>query len=83
MREGLCEKTGVSWKSNGMRHSFASYHLATHEDAARTSLALGHNSPALVFRHYRELVSRKDAQEFWNLLPPPREDSGKVVAFAS
>ena len=79
----LSVATGIRWRSNGMRHSFASYHLAAYENSGKTALSLGHSNPNLVFRHYRERVSRKDAQEFWNLMPPPREDSGKVVAFAS
>jgi hypothetical protein len=57
--------------------------LAAYENSGKTALSLGHSNPNLVFRHYRELVSRKDAQEFWNLMPPPREERGKVVAFAS
>jgi integrase len=81
MRERLCPAVRVSWKSNGMRHSFASYHLAMHQDSARTALALGHSNPALVFRHYREMVSQKQAYEYFGLIPPTKEESGKLVAF--
>jgi hypothetical protein len=72
MRERLCQAVRVSWKSNGMRHSFASYHLAMHQDSPRTALALGHSNPALVFRHYRELVTQKQAHEYFGLIPPTK-----------
>jgi integrase len=82
MREGLCEVAGVEWKPNGMRHSFASHHVAMYEDSGKTALLLGHSSPALVFRHYRALVNRKSAAEYWKLAPVDVE-GGKLVAFAS
>ena len=31
-----------SWPHNALRHSFASYHLADTQDAAKTALQLGH-----------------------------------------
>ncbi|WP_231363815.1 hypothetical protein [Verrucomicrobium sp. 3C] len=52
-----------------MRHSFASYRLAQCSDAPRVSLELGHTSPALVFRHYRELVSEAEAERHFGLTP--------------
>jgi integrase len=81
IRKKLCQKTEVKWKSNAMRHSFGSYHLAMHGNAARTALALGHSTPSLVFRHYRELVSQKQAQEYFGLVPPTRAGAEKLVAF--
>lgn len=66
------------WPQNALRHSFASYHLAQHADAARLALEMG-NSPAMVFAHYRELVKPKDAVAFWQILPSA-EASRKVVS---
>ena len=60
---------GVEWKANGMRHSFASYHLAGGEDANSTALALGHANTEMLFAHYRELVDPEDANEFWKISP--------------
>ncbi|WP_018289986.1 tyrosine-type recombinase/integrase [Verrucomicrobium sp. 3C] len=61
--------SGVKWKTNAMRHSFASYRLAQCNDAPRVSLELGHTSPALVFRHYRALVSEAEAGRFFAIAP--------------
>jgi integrase len=77
-RRDLCAKAGLgAWRSNALRHSFASYHLAQFHDAARTALELGHTSPTVVFRHYREVVTVEDAARFWNILPPA-EDAGVI-----
>ena len=65
----ICEKSGVEWKKNGMRHSYASYHLSKHEDANSTALQLGHANTEMLFSHYRELVHPEDATEYWNLAP--------------
>ncbi len=66
--KAACEKAGVPWKKNALRHSFASYRLAYLGDAARTSLEMG-NSPAIIFKHYRELVTTEQAAAYWNIRP--------------
>ena len=54
-----------SWPKNALRHSFASYHLALHRNAAATALELGHTETRTLFAHYRELVSPEAAQEYF------------------
>jgi integrase len=47
--------SGLSdWPSNGLRHSFGSYHLEYFKNAALTALEMGHRDQDLLFRHYRE-----------------------------
>ena len=58
-----------SWSANGLRHSFASYHLAHFQDAARIALELGHTDQELLFRHYRELVTPEQGAKWWRILP--------------
>lgn len=58
-----------AWPSNGLRHSFASYHLAHLGDAARLALELGHTNQELLFRHYRELVMPDQAAKWWEIRP--------------
>jgi integrase len=63
-------KPEIQWPRNAMRHSFASYHLAAHNDAALTSAQLGHaDGNDVLFQHYRKLVKAKEAAEFWNIKP--------------
>src|SRR5947208_15111694 len=52
----LGRRANIRWKHNALRHSHASYRLAEVKNAAQVSLKMG-NSPKMVFRHYRELVT--------------------------
>ncbi len=54
------------WPDNALRHSFVSYHLALYGDVARTEMQAGHDRKML-FAHYRELVTREAAEEFWSV----------------
>ncbi len=61
-----------TWPPNGLRNSFASYHLAHFQDAAKLALELGHTSQDLIFRHYRELVKPAQAAKYWKIRPAPQ-----------
>lgn len=54
---------------NVLRHSFASYHVALHKDAARTAVLLTHRSPTMLYRHYRGRASEADAKKYFAILP--------------
>lgn len=58
----------IVWEHNVTRHSFCSYHLARFKSAAKTALEAGH-SEAMLFGHYREIVTAESAAEFWSILP--------------
>ena len=63
-------KAGLTkWPPNALRHSFASYHLAAFDNAAKLALELGHTSEELIFRHYRELVRPEQAAKYWAIRP--------------
>ena len=62
------EVVEFTWKPNALRHSYASYRLADIKDAARVALEMG-NSPSMLFRNYRELVTEKQALEWFAVLP--------------
>ena len=65
----MVKVSGVLWRHDALRHSFASYHLAECQDSAKTAHELGHFSQDMLFRHYRERVSAERAAEFWALFP--------------
>lgn len=67
-------RPAVEWKHNALRHSFASYALAAEEDAARVALWLGHESPKMTFKHYRERVTPEQA-DAWFSVAPEKEPS--------
>jgi len=65
----LREHLGWSeWPKDITRHTAASMLLALHQDAGRVALMLG-NSPGVLLTHYRELVTREQAADFWRLTP--------------
>jgi hypothetical protein len=70
---------GVSVPHDAGRHAFASYHLVINQDAARTSLQLGHSRPDLLFTKYRGLVTKKKASALWRIHPPSTKQN--VVKF--
>lgn len=63
------------WPRNGLRHSFASYHLAHFRDASRLALAMGHASNQIIFKHYREIVDPGEAAKYWQITPEIRSSS--------
>lgn len=71
----------VRWKSNALRHSYASYRFAQIGDAGRVAGELG-NSAAVVHRHYRELVKPADA-ELWFSVKPAEQANVFVLPVAS
>ena len=77
LRVAAAKAAGFSWKRNALRHSFCSYRLAQTQDAARVALEAG-NSPQMLFQHYRELVTPKDAKR-WFAIAPKRASNISVM----
>jgi integrase len=58
-----------AWPNNGLRHSFASYHLAKHQNAPQLALEMGHSTPRMIFDNYREVVAPAEAERYWTIRP--------------
>lgn len=65
----LCRELELEWLENGLRHSFASYHLAHFRNAAVLALEMGHVSPHVLFAHYREVTTPTEAAHYWQIVP--------------
>ncbi len=77
-RKSLAMAAGITdWPHNALRHSFGSYHLAMHNDDLKTAFQMG-NSPTMVHRHYKALVTKSEAERFWALRPVTAADD-KIV----
>lgn len=57
-----------SWPRDCLRHTAASMMLARDKNADKVSLELG-NSPGVLHRHYKNLVTDSDCESFWRLTP--------------
>jgi integrase len=58
----------VGWKSNALRHSFVSYRVAQIKNIPQVAFESG-NSPQIIDSNYRELVTEKDAKNWFAILP--------------
>ena len=61
----------VELKHNALRHSFISYRVASIQNVAQVALEAG-NSAAMIFGHYRELVTADDAKKWFSIQPQPK-----------
>jgi integrase len=61
-----------AWKHNALRHSFISYRLAAIKNTAEVALEAG-NSPQMIFKHYRQLVTEAEAAKWFSILPKNKE----------
>lgn len=69
------------WPHDCLRHSAATYWLQTEQDSARVALWLGHDQSVL-HEHYKGLLANpKDAEEWFNIMPPKEDGASKIVAF--
>ena len=65
----IIKAAGLNWAHDIMRHSYASYHLTQFESADKTALEMGHRDTQMLFRHYRELVTKEEAHAYWAIEP--------------
>ena len=74
-----CKAAGVDMVGNGLRHSFASYRLASVKSADQVALEMG-NSPRKLFQHYRELVTAEAAAAWFNVTLATPEEADEETA---
>jgi integrase len=70
---------GVAKKENGMRHSFATYHLAMYSNVHETSRACGH-SVQILLRDYDAVATKAEGKDYWAIWP---QNGSKVVSIAA
>ena len=69
-RSALAAAVGLKgWPANVLRRSFASYHLAHHEDGGKTAAMMGHTDADTTFAKYRVPAKREDAADWFSLSP--------------
>ena len=68
-RADLVEKTGIRWLKDGLRHTFASAHMAKHSDATKLMLAMGHKDLKMIWKNYYRHMTAEEADKFWAISP--------------
>lgn len=66
--EQFIEKNHIRWKPNALRHSAASYYLASTDDEYKTAAQMGH-SVRVLKTSYKGLVKEKQAAAYWDIKP--------------
>jgi hypothetical protein len=64
----LARALKMEWPRNVLRHSFISYRIAIVKSADQVALEAG-NSPAVIFKNYRELATDDEATAWFSILP--------------
>jgi integrase len=73
----LASALGIDWPRNVLRHSFISYRIAVVKSAEQVALEAG-NSPSIIFKHYRELVSEDVPDKWFAILPKPDQITNRT-----
>ena len=64
----LGREAGLKLPANCFRHSRISHRVAATGDVQTTGLESG-NSPAVIFKHYRELFTKAEGRSWFNVVP--------------
>ena len=62
-------RAGLTLPPNVLRHSFASYHVALHSDAGKTAVLMQHTNQVMLYKHYKGVATRSDAEKFFEIKP--------------
>lgn len=58
----------VEWITDGLRHTFATFHYAKHRNLEELRGVMG-NSPNVIEKFYKGAISQTEVEKFWNLTP--------------
>jgi len=78
--EKCAADANLTWKRNGLRHSFATYRLADIQNVNALALEMG-NSPQMIFGCYRELSKPEQAKAWFAIAPP--KPAGNILPMAA
>lgn len=62
----------LNWPHNAGRHSFVTMHVALHGDPRKTEMLVG-TSAQMRVNHYQGLATKREAEEYFNVLPTSAE----------
>ncbi|MEO0793952.1 MAG: hypothetical protein AAFX93_02250 [Verrucomicrobiota bacterium] len=65
----VLDLSGVEDIKNGLRHSFATYHVTLHQSADKTALLMPHRSATELWEHYYGAGRSTDAKAYFEIVP--------------
>jgi integrase len=65
---GKQNPNGKKWPEDILRHSFGTYWLRIYNNKPHLAEIMG-NSPSIIKKHYKAIVSESDARKYWAVLP--------------
>lgn len=68
LRVRVCKELPCPWIQDGMRHTFATFHYATHHTLEELRHIMG-NSPAIIERFYKGVIPQAETTKFWHIRP--------------
>ena len=72
-RKGIEAQEPLKWKQNALRHSYISYRLAVLQNENQVAMESG-NSPAMIHKHYKQLVSATAGAKWFGIRADSRPD---------
>ena len=75
LKDGLVKSLKFDWIQDGLRHTFATFHYAKHKNLDELRHIMG-NSPNVIDRFYKGVISVKLAESFWILTPTLVKNAG-------
>ncbi len=73
----LCRDTGVTRRKNGLRHSYATYHINLWEDENKLSIEMGHRCGSAESFRLQGEATKQDAERYFQIRPPT--PAGNIV----
>jgi hypothetical protein len=74
----LARALKIEWPRNVLRHSFISCRIAVVKSADQVALEAG-NSPAIIFKNYRELTTEEQADKWFGILPEEGQHENPAI----
>jgi integrase len=65
----LRKRLKIPPRRNGLRHGFLTAHYALHHNENETAAQAG-TSPAMLFKHYKGLTTKSEAEKWFAVMPP-------------
>lgn len=73
-KASIAKAAGVEWPQDAARHTYATMHFAKYGDRARLEANMGHTAGSkLLETNYKSLVTKEEAETFWNIMPTVAE----------